>query len=325
MAIASSTGCRYLQSHDLGFSGQETTTTLEIQPVTTCPDNGQARVGLDSAGFGGLDVRAFDFYLYAGDGIPSDRFATYEVNGETYPKYVDGSSLTADDDSASYSNLPSGIYTAIARQKASSKCWTEIATDTVDQQAYSPIISAVTLIDNSICDTTSYGGNGSLTITAKKDANDTVQSGNFEFNWFVGTDTSASPSSTSSSAITSTYDNLKPGQYTVLISRLGAGGGTSNGCTIFETYSIADNPDSPSINGIDISNQVSCTSPDGSATITSGNIDGNASNYTFVWHQDSIASSGTSLGISDSLITNRSEGTFFVLVRIQPLAVKLIP
>ncbi|MEP5105556.1 MAG: hypothetical protein ABJQ84_13085, partial [Ekhidna sp.] len=44
--VDQATGCRYFETIDLGFSGQQVTTTLTIDNVTECPDNGTARVGL---------------------------------------------------------------------------------------------------------------------------------------------------------------------------------------------------------------------------------------------------------------------------------------
>ena len=42
-----STGCRYQEYYNLPFLGQQTTTTITVENVDACPDNGVARVGLE--------------------------------------------------------------------------------------------------------------------------------------------------------------------------------------------------------------------------------------------------------------------------------------
>ena len=43
------TGCRYQEYYSFGYAGQQTTTTLTVENVDECPDNGVARVGLADA------------------------------------------------------------------------------------------------------------------------------------------------------------------------------------------------------------------------------------------------------------------------------------
>ena len=44
--IDGTTGCRFQKTYDLPFNGQQTTTTLAIKHVESCPDDGEASVGI---------------------------------------------------------------------------------------------------------------------------------------------------------------------------------------------------------------------------------------------------------------------------------------
>ncbi|NQZ78594.1 MAG: hypothetical protein HRT61_21145, partial [Ekhidna sp.] len=61
VAVADGTGCRYQESFDLPFNGIQTTTTITIEDVDECPDNGQARVALsDNFQISGTLTGSFD-------------------------------------------------------------------------------------------------------------------------------------------------------------------------------------------------------------------------------------------------------------------------
>ena len=147
------TGCRYQEYYSLGYAGQQTTTTLTVENVDECPDNGVARVGLadyvDStsaasiAATAGFIVNQFDdiseyiLYLYSGTGVPADQEAPYVVDGLTFPFLYDGETgIVRDGDgnvltgsqagpgvaltpgkSAEFRGLPAGDYIAIAREQ----------------------------------------------------------------------------------------------------------------------------------------------------------------------------------------------------------------
>ena len=94
------TGCRYQEYFSLGYAGQQTTTTLTVENVDECPDNGVARVGLadyiDSTSVASIasttgfnanqfdDISQYILYLYSGT-VPADQEAPYVVNGLTFP------------------------------------------------------------------------------------------------------------------------------------------------------------------------------------------------------------------------------------------------
>ena len=147
------TGCRYQEYFSLGYAGQQTTTTLTVENVDECPDNGVARVGLadyvdntdittiaNTTGFNAGqfdDISQYILYLYSGTGVPADQEAPYVVDGLTFPflydgatgiiKGGDGSVLTggqagpgvalAPGASAEFRGLPAGDYIAIAREQ----------------------------------------------------------------------------------------------------------------------------------------------------------------------------------------------------------------
>ena len=147
------TGCRYQEYFSLGYAGQQTTTTLTVENVDECPDNGVARVGLADyvdttsvasiAATTGFNANQFDdisqyiLYLYSGTGVPADQEAPYVVDGLTFPFLYDGSTgIVTDGDgnvlgglqagpgirlnageSAEFRGLPAGDYIAIAREK----------------------------------------------------------------------------------------------------------------------------------------------------------------------------------------------------------------
>ncbi|MEQ9466991.1 MAG: gliding motility-associated C-terminal domain-containing protein, partial [Ekhidna sp.] len=65
------TGCRYQEFYELPFIGQQTTTTITVENVDECPDNGVARVGL-------ADNIVLDISAKSG---PFQEFETYTTSG----------------------------------------------------------------------------------------------------------------------------------------------------------------------------------------------------------------------------------------------------
>ncbi|WP_372530114.1 gliding motility-associated C-terminal domain-containing protein [Ekhidna sp.] len=97
--IDQNTGCRYFETIDLGFSGQQVTTTLTIDNVTECPDNGTARVGLSDNII--LDVSAQSAQFTVGEAFtaaPSGAFGVIgadQLTGEVQVTLDDGSPALA--------------------------------------------------------------------------------------------------------------------------------------------------------------------------------------------------------------------------------------
>ncbi|MFK7954121.1 MAG: hypothetical protein AB8B73_14830, partial [Ekhidna sp.] len=235
VATDQATGCKYQEVYDLGFIGQQTTTTIAIQNVEECPDDGQASVGIEDNPSNGIgtfagedDIQNYDIYLFAGSGVPADIYSnpayTYTVSNDdgstdTYPIVRDGSSVAAGSQ-VSFSSLPPGTYTAIARQKSSFnalQCWSESAIDEIEDRAYQPILGAINITDNTVCDETIAGNfNGSASVSAIKNADDDKQPGDFRFEWSGPNGFTA----TENNVTTSTQSNLESGDYDVTISRI---------------------------------------------------------------------------------------------------------
>ncbi|MGB3463699.1 MAG: gliding motility-associated C-terminal domain-containing protein [Cyclobacteriaceae bacterium] len=177
------------------------------------------------------DISEYEIYLYAGAGVPADRFTPVTVNGFTSPTIIVPPAGIAPGGSVTFTGLPAGVYTAIAREKvtaafaggSSSQCFSLAATDEIDQRAYEPIVDGFTIVDNTVCDETIFGGNGSITVNARLDNEDVFVRGQFKFRWFAGTDTTTNPAVLlqTPSSTTSSLTGLDPGQYTVSIGRLG--------------------------------------------------------------------------------------------------------
>ncbi|MEQ9425954.1 MAG: hypothetical protein RJQ09_16130, partial [Cyclobacteriaceae bacterium] len=248
VAIDQITGCRYQDTFDIGFNDQQTTTTLAITHVEECPDNGTATVGLQddfiTSGGGGTngffagerdDIQEYDIYLYAGDGVPADMFTLYEFpagSGDMWPQIINGTTAGGPGMTVTFTNLPSGDYTALAREKpfptfamaSTARCFSAAATDEIEQRGFTPIEDATIVVDNSDCviDGTPYNfdGNGTITIDATKFNDDTSQPGDFVFTWFDGNAAQIN-TNISSTATQSVLSNLDPGDYSVVIGRLG--------------------------------------------------------------------------------------------------------
>ena len=175
------------------------------------------------------DISEYDLYLYGGNGVPADPFTPVTVDGFTSPTIISGGSLLPGS-SVRFEDLPAGTYTAIAREKigpvfnpvSTDQCFSISATGTVDQRAFEPLITDFSIVDNTICDVISFAGNGSVSVTASRNAGDVFLSGDFAFQWFVGTDTSSGPPiQIEAGTSTSTISSLAPGFYTVAVERLG--------------------------------------------------------------------------------------------------------
>ncbi|MEL6562184.1 MAG: hypothetical protein AAFQ94_28620, partial [Bacteroidota bacterium] len=168
------------------------------------------------------DISEYDIYLYAGSGVPADRETVVMVDGFPSPTIINTPGTIAPGGSVTFSGLPAGVYTAVAREKAGTRCFSLAATDEIDQRAYEPIIDDFTIVDNTICDEATFNGNGSITVSTRLDVEDVFNGGQARFRWFAGADTTTNPVAiqVDNNTNTSTLSNLDPGQYTVSIERI---------------------------------------------------------------------------------------------------------
>ena len=236
------TGCRYQETYNLPFNDQQTTTTLVIKHVESCPDDGDAAVGIaNTAGYmpGGVDdIEQYIIYLFAGAGVPSEIFTdttfTYAVTNDDgsmsdYPLILDPLDVgVSTGEQVTFSTLPPGTYTALARERADavfsvSQCWSAPAVNQIEDRAFEPILQSFSITDNSACNTPPAANfTGEVTVMATKDVNDRVQPGSFRFIWFdeVADSTHGTPLQTNDMVTTSTLSNLAAGTYGVDIYRV---------------------------------------------------------------------------------------------------------
>lgn len=373
------TQCRYQQTFHLPFNGQQATTTLSIDHVDGCPDNGVARVGLGDqitityAGLAGSfldgetvtsssgaigtvsndngtsmqistssiiafavndaitgtitaatatintitdigntantadDITLYDIYLFVGNGVPAD-YSPYHM-------MMSGSTVSVGNQ-VEFTGLPAGTYTAIAREKSDElgggQCYSAPSTDEIFQNAYAPLIDSHTITENTICDPATFGGNGSITVTARKNAHDLTQPNDFEFKWYkVGSENPGDElQPTDSNFTTSTLTNQPPGDYIVYIDRLGLVGPSTNSCQVSATYTIQNNPE---IHTLSVSDAtiIDCNGT-GSVTILDAQITENASDYTYTWYQDSYEAGSIIGGQTSATLSGQAAGTYFV-------------
>ncbi|MFY0608698.1 MAG: hypothetical protein JXR10_18430, partial [Cyclobacteriaceae bacterium] len=424
LVVKDAAGCRYQETYDLPFNGIQTTTSLVVSPVTTCPDNGTADVsladnliidiinrvgttafetleefttdggatkGLVSVDAGGNeiqlsvtqgsvdagdvlvgsitsaevevqtinslgnlageadDIQEYIIYLYSGAGVPADRLASYDVfdsdgNVLKFPYTYDarvGDVLNAsgdvisspgiinNGDTVTFSGLPAGAYTAIAREKdnnpngvnggvgtsffSQSECWTAADSKTITQEAFKPIISSVSLTDDSYCNAGT--GNGQITITGIKNTGDTDgtagdQPNNFSFELLDNNGNSLGNPGDESDATTATFSNLNAGTYQVLVTRVGLAGPASNGCDTTATYTINENPEVHEISNDVLTNGVTntdgCNPLNGAITITNTDLTDDVGDYRFTWYDDPAL--GSANEIDDSYVDGGDNG-----------------
>ncbi len=394
--IDQATGCRYFETVDLGFSGQQVTTTLTIDNVTQCPDNGAARVGLadniiltvspqsgqftigesftaapsgatgiigadqltgevqvtlddlspalavadvltgvsstetatitaiNNVGYAtGLnefdDISQYTVFLYAGNGVPADRFAPYTFEGRVFPYSYNpatgarldgngdplasgaGPTLNAGDE-AEFPDLPAGDYIAIAQEinnpafnpGSTSNCWTAASVDEeILDLAFIPIIQSSTSTNNTNCDITA--GNGALSLTVIEDPEENnnppgdQQPNGYRFTWIRDLDAfTVLTEDILTETATSNPTNLNPGDYTVTIQRLGGAGNTPNNCEVSTTLTVGHNPEQHEITNATVSPNQDCSPLDGSIVVNDADITDNAADYQFTWYSTYI-------------------------------------
>ncbi|MDW3191629.1 MAG: hypothetical protein R8G66_04670, partial [Cytophagales bacterium] len=192
---------------------------LAAGDVITGDDSGNTVTVVSTASIGYTagqadDISEYVVFLYAGDGVPADRTASYTITNSTgatltfpykyFPKTGeiedgDGGSLgnngaVAAGGSVQFTGLPSGPYTAIAQENPSAvapttqtsfgstaECWTTSATEELIQEAYDPIITSFDITDDSFCDS----DNGSISVTVIENADDDHLESGFTFEWRV--------------------------------------------------------------------------------------------------------------------------------------------
>ncbi len=390
--IDQATGCRYFETFDLGFSGQQVTTTLTIDNVTECPDNGAARVGLadniiltvapqsgqftigeaftaapsgatgiigadqftgevqvtlddgsaalvnadvltgatstetatitaiNNLGYAtGLnefdDISQYTIFLYAGNGVPADRFAAYTFEGRVFPytynpltgDRLDGNGtplasgagpvLNAGDE-AEFPDLPAGDYVAIAQEinnpafnpGSTSNCWTAASVDEeILDLAYEPILESNIITNNTNCDITA--GNGALSLTVIEDPAENLnpaldqQPNGYRFTWVRDADAfTVLTEDILTETATSNPTNLNPGDYTVTVQRLGGAGNTPNSCEVATTLTVGHNPEQHEITNATIAPNQDCNPLDGSIIINDADITDNVADYEFTWY-----------------------------------------
>ena len=256
------------------------------------------------------DIDEYIVYLYAGSGVPADRFAPYTIVNSTgvtltFPYTYDPVVGDVEDgngnviqtpgtitfgNSVTFVDLPAGPYTAIAREKATtnfgstSQCWTTSANDEIIQEAYKPIITSVDITDDTECNPTT--GNGSITVNAIKELpGDNIQPNNFEFEWYSDAGLTMSIQ-TNNNVTTSTLANRNAGDYWVTVRRLGLAGPASNSCDTTAMYTIFENQEVHEINTPTVTVNAACDPLDGAITINDGDITDNVADYTFTWYSD---------------------------------------
>ncbi len=407
--IDGTTNCRYQEVHELGFLGQQTTTTLTIDHVDECPDNGTARVGLadniiidvsgkmgtfttkepytTSAGITGFinadngteiqlsvssammlttteiitgtssgatatidvinsvgyttgevdDIAEYILYLYAGSGVPADRFTAYTYQGQTFPFSYDAATGTIRDgngsttallgtplsasEEAEFSGLPAGPYVAIAREiinpvfnpSSTNQCWTEASLDEqILDLARAPIVDEFTNTPNTNCGGT---GNGQLSLTVAEDPIENMnpstnqQPDGYRFTWVRDIDNIAvhTEDIVTESATSTTSDDLEPGSYTVTVDRLGAPLGAPNGCEVVQNFMVGNNPAQHLITGATVSPSDDCDPLDGSIVVNDADITENTADYRFTWYT-SYTDPGTNTLLADALVDVGNNG-----------------
>lgn len=309
VAIDDITGCRYQHTDDVPYLGQQSTAAITVVNSTTCePFNGKAFVGLDGAdsNVGTPDDNSdnYDFFLFVGTGVPADKTTGFFAT-EDGANAIDTISTVLDpiDGLVVFDNLPPGIYTAIARQKASlsaDRCYTVFSNDTVTQEGFEPIISTLLDSANTYCDP-GLGFNGSVEVGASLNVADIIQPGAFSFVLYDDLDSLYERIDVGLTTETAHFDSLSAGDYYVLVDRLGLTGGTAtNGCQDSVAFTIDDEPGSEFLISAVETDITSCQDPVGGIEITSLGLDGkDPSGFSFTWIYTSVSPTDT--------ITNNEE------------------
>lgn len=266
------------------------------------------------------DITQYDIYLYAGSGVPADRFTPYEFSGKTFPYLYNprsgaitdgdgrplpsrpaGGDILNPGDSATFPELPAGNYVAIARQYdgvlpfnplTNERCWsTASADEEILNLAFEPVIQRADITNNTLCGTT-Y--NGQLAITVIEDPREnanpapTQQPNGYRFTWV---DAAGDPVNTittqdilTETATSTTIADLEPGDYTVTIQRLGGAGNTPNGCSVDTTLTVNDNPEQHLISGADVTVNADCNPLEGAILILNSHITDDTLDYEYTWY-----------------------------------------
>ncbi len=265
------------------------------------------------------DIDEYMVYLYAGSGIPINRLNPYTITNSdgsllTFPYSFDpdngelrdgnGSIITSiatpgpitQGSSVTFTELPAGPYTAIAREKQSApfgggrECWTASASDQLTQEAYDPIITSSVVNENNFC----VGNNGSIEVNVTKDQNDTILPDGYYFTWYDDSMPATiifEEGKATANASSVTPATLGAGTYYVEIERTPGGAqGAGIGCSITsQTFTVIDNPEVHGIKTTSLSPNQNCNPPDGGIEITEINSNGTTintfSNYRFNWYE----------------------------------------
>ncbi|MCV9385425.1 gliding motility-associated C-terminal domain-containing protein [Reichenbachiella ulvae] len=270
------------------------------------------------------DISEYTIYLYAGAGVPADKFATYTYEGDTYPKTISGAGLSPGDE-VTFTGLPAGTYTAVAQQISNpafapgntDQCFSAYATDAIDQRAFEPILDSSSITANTNCDEEGVagqglGGDGSISATVIKYQGDSTLANDFQFRWYIeGSESPGDEIQTNDNVLTSTANDLGPGTYVLQIERMGLVGPAVNGCMIEETFVVPHEPVEQQITATDITPITNCGGT-GSIEVT-GITSGNVGDYTFTWHQGTY---GTTLAETGATLSGVAAGTYFVEARL---------
>ncbi|MEL6560231.1 MAG: hypothetical protein AAFQ94_18730, partial [Bacteroidota bacterium] len=337
------TGCRTQEVFDLSYVDIQQTSGVTVAHIEECPDTGVISIGMEddptNAGFvvGDVDdIAEYKIFLYAGSGVPADRFTAYLFEGTSFPMIFDpvtgnltdgngtlvtsGTPLSAGDN-ATFSGLPAGVYTAIAREvdnpsfnpASTNQCWSLSSVHEVEKRNFEPIIEFTQTIANTVCDFVTFGGNGILNLSVRKDQGDTnpPSPDGFKctlYNGTSNTDVVITTESFTTASASFIVNSLDPQEYLVEIERMK--GTVSTGCISSVIVTIPDEPDVHEIFSASVTNQTNCSPNNAGITINDDDISingdasiGNAADYTFSWYEESLANpiageTGNSLSLS---------------------------
>ncbi|MEP2305750.1 MAG: gliding motility-associated C-terminal domain-containing protein, partial [Ekhidna sp.] len=301
------------------------------------------------------DIEEYIIFLYAGSGVPVNRLAAYDVVNSVgttlrFPYKFDPITGDIDDGddnlvvnvgavatggTVTFTSLPAGPYTAIAREKASAafgggfECWSTSASDIIEQEAYKPIISAVNITSDSFCNVGT--GNGSIAITGTKESADSDgindQPNNFQFEIFDSGMVPLANAGNQSDVTNTTFTNLNAGEtYFITVTRLGLAGPATNGCDTTASYTIPLNEEVHEITTPSVTANSDCSPLDGAIMINDSDLTDNAADYFFTWYTaytDAITNTPLGNGFVDggnngdqgvNSVSGLVGGTYFVEV-----------
>ena len=337
------TGCRTQEVFDLSYLNIQQTSGTTTAHVEECPDTGVISVGLEddpaNAGYvaGDVDdITEYQIFLYAGNGVPADRFTAYTFEGTAFPLIFDPATGNLTDgngtlvslgtplstgENATFTGLPAGIYTAIAREVlnpafnpvSTNQCWSLSSIHEVEKRNFEPLISLTQTIANTVCDFATFGGNGRINIAIKKDQNDEnpPSPDGFKCTLYDGTSNTDAVITTESFTTASAsfiVNSLDPQDYLVEIERIK--GAVSTGCITSVIVNIQNESEVHEIFSADVTNQTNCSPNNASITINDDDISingdassGDVADYTFSWYEESLSNpiggeTGNSLSLS---------------------------